>query len=149
MDTIIKYYNDSMPSQIVPRLSSSEFSSCGYLTSPKFKTQNTIVFFYVPECRFCQEFSGELTKFALQYSDKTGTGVAAIDMSLENNYPLVKSSNNFPYKLGDMWPMIIVFYKGKPCSSYSGPRNASALNDFIVKNIGVGKSCSFKFVPCD
>lgn len=149
MDIIKKYYDLYMPSFIVNRLSLSEFSSCGSLTSPKFKTGTVVVLFYVPECRFCQEFANELAKFTTQYADKIGATSAAIDMSTADNSPLIKSSLNFPYKLGDTWPTIIIFYQGKPCASYIGARNARALNDFIVKNIGIGKTCDFKFVPCD
>ena len=149
MDVIRNYYNTYMPSSVVPRLSLSDFSSCGSLTAPKFKTQTTVVLFYVPECRFCQDFSGELAKFVVQYASKIGAGAAAVDMSHNNNSPLIAASSNFPYRLGDVWPTIIIFYQGKPCSVYNGPRSAEYVNDFIVKNIGIGKSCEFKFVPCD
>lgn len=149
MNVIDKYYDTYMPSSSVPRLTLSDFSSCGSLTAPLFKSLTTVVLFYVPECRFCQDFSGELRKFADEYASKIGATAAAIDMSLTNNYPLVVASENFPYKLGDVFPTIMIYYKGKPCSSYTSTRTATGLVDFITKNIGVGKTCSFKFVPCD
>ena len=148
-DVIKKYYDTYMPSLIVPRLSPSNFSSCGSLVDPKFKTVTTVVFFYTQECRFCQETAFQVSKFDSQYADKIGAITAAIDLSVVENSSLIKASKNFSYKLGDIWPTIIIFYQGKPCSFYSGPRNAEALNDYIVKNIGIGKSCEFKFVPCD
>lgn len=149
-EIIKKYYEDNMPSYIVPRLSLNDFSSCGGLTSPLFKSQNaTVVMFYTPMCRFCQEFSGELTKFSTQYGKKINAGVAVVDMSNPDNSPLVQMSKKFPYSIGELWPTVIIFYKGQPCSSYESSRTSSALNDYIIKNIGIGRECSFKFVPCD
>lgn len=148
MEIIRKYYDTYMPPSSVPRLSVSDFSSCGSLTAPKFKTLTTVVLFYTPECRFCQTFAGELKKFSEQ-SMRLDATAAAIDMSIPENTPLISSSSNFPYNIGSEWPTIIIFYKGHPCASYTSSRTSSALTDFISNNIGVGKSCSFKFVPCD
>lgn len=141
-------YTSSIPYEIVPRLSVRDFSSCGGLTAPKFKTMTTIVLFYNSGCRFCYDFSKELTKYNKQYASSNNSMALAVDLTSENS-PLIKSSGNFPYKLGESWPTIIVFYKGYPCANYTSVRTAEALNNFITEKIGANKTCSFKYVPCD
>jgi thiol-disulfide isomerase/thioredoxin len=149
MNIIDNYYDNYMPSEYVSRLSASDFSSCGSLVDPKYKSLTTVILFYVPECRFCQSFATELTKFSKIYSSRLGVSAAAVDMSLTDNNTLIESSKNFPYKLGQVYPTIMIYYKGNPCSSYTSVRSASALVNFITRNIGVGKPCGFKFVPCE
>jgi thiol-disulfide isomerase/thioredoxin len=149
MEVIDSYYDTYMPASIVSRLTLSDFSACGSLVNTKFNTQTTVVMFYVPECRFCQDFGGELTKFMNLYSSNIGATAAVVDMSLDRNLALGVLSQNFPYQLGLVYPTIIIFYQGHPCVSYIGSRSASYLNDFIIKRIGLNKTCDFKLNPCD
>ncbi len=148
MEIVKNYYNTYLPTNIIPRLSDSDFSQCGSLNPPKFKSLDyTLVMFFIPECRFCQSFSTEFTKFQKEYAPQLNTGSAAVDLSNTENSSLIRKSVNFPYSLGKVFPTIVVFYKGKPCSSYTGVRSADALKSFIENKYQ--NECSFKFVPCD
>lgn len=148
MNVIKNYYNTYLPTDKVPRLKTDDFSSCGSLNPQKFKSADySIVLFYVPECRFCQEFSVEFTKFQVNYAKSLGCVTAACDLSQSDNIPLVQKSRNFPYSLGNVFPTIIVYYKGKPCSSYTNSRSAEALKSYIENN--KSDECMFKFTPCD
>lgn len=146
MDTILAYYSKFMPSSSVPQLTTNNFSSCGSLGS-QFSKGTTVVFFYIPECRFCQEFAPEFSNFADNYASSLGSRAVAVNMSSGNNNSLIGMSTNFSYSLGKVWPTIIVFYNGNPCSAYTGPRTAKALASFISNTSS--KTCNFKFVPCE
>jgi thioredoxin-like negative regulator of GroEL len=150
MDTIIKaYYDKQMPETLVPRLTVRDFSRCGSL-GDKFGKGTAVVLFYVPESRFSQEFSSELANFAVDYAPKLDTRTFAVNMSDGDNNRLIRMSSNFSYSLGKVWPTIIVFYNGNPCSSYSGPRTSQGLEEFISRTVTSStSSCEFKFVPCD
>lgn len=147
MDIIKKYYDENM--KTVKKVTVDSFSSCGALKEPIFLSGVSVVFFYVPECRFCQLFSSELQRFDDLYSKELSVKVSAIDMSTDENKRLIKLSESFPYQLGVAWPVIMIYYDGKPCSYYNSVRTAEGLRDYIRKYIGVGKECKFKFVPCD
>lgn len=147
MSAILSYYNQYMPSTSVKQITANNFSGCGSLGSD-FKNGTTVVFFYIPECRFCQEFAPEFSNFADNYASKLGSKAVAVNMSSGNNNSLISMSSNFSYSLGKVWPTIIVFYNGNPCSSYTGPRTAQSLASFISKTTST-QTCNFKFVPCE
>lgn len=148
MDTILRYYQQYMPSSSVTQLTANNFSRCGALSGSSFSKGTTVVFFYIPECRFCQEFAPEFSNFSDNYASSLGSKAVAVNMSSGNNNSLIGMSSNFSYTLGQVWPTIIVFYNGHPCSSYSGPRTAKGLASFI-SNTTSTSTCSFKYVPCE
>lgn len=147
MDTILSYYSKYMPTSSVRQITTNDFTSCGSL-GPQFSKGTTVVFFYVPECRFCQEFAPEFSNFSDNYASSLGARAVAVNMAAGNNNSLIGMSNNFSYTLGKVWPTIIVFYNGNPCSSYTGPRTSKALSAFI-SNTTSNRTCDFKFVPCE
>ena len=149
MDIIKKQYETNMPPYLVPRLTTNDFSSCGSLKGPSYKDGTTVVLFYTPDSRFSQDFAPELAKFSKTYSTTLNVKAAAIDLSIDSNRSLIGNSSNFPYKLGEVWPVIGIFYKGNPCSIYTGVRSAVSLSNYIIQTVGVDKPCQFKFVPCE
>jgi len=146
MNTVLDYYKEYMPDSSVQRISQNDFTACGSLKS-RFSTGISVVFFYVPICRFCQEFAPELSNFSDNYASKLNSRVLAVDLSTVENKRLVSLSSNFSYTLGQVYPTVIIFYNGNPCSSYTGPRQAKYLAEFISRQSP--KECEFKFVPCE
>ena len=143
-----RIYTTLMPLNLVSRLSASDFANCGSLLG-QYKTDTTVVMFYSTNCRFCQEFAIQLSNFSEKYADKLNTRVAAINIS--TNPTIVSMSKNFPYDIKTQ-PSVIVYFNGKPCSSYAGyktGRTAEDLAAFIQKINGPTQTCDFKFVPCD
>jgi len=147
MDTILQYYKTYMPASSVQQLTTNDFTSCGSLGS-HFGKGTTVVFFYIPESRFCQEFAPEFSNFSDNYAASLGSRAVAVNMSSGNNNSLIGMSSNFSYTLGKVWPTIIVFYNGNPCSAYTGPRTAKGLASFISSTTS-SQTCNFKFVPCE
>lgn len=141
-DVISKYYETYMPLSSVKQISVNNFKSCGSLTN-EFNKGITIVLFYIPECRFCQEFASEFSNFGDNYAAKLGARAVAVNMSINGNNKLEHMSKNFPYNLGKFWPTIMVFHNGVPCSAYTGPRNAKSLASFLSNTV-----CSIKSENC-
>ena len=134
-----------MPSSSVPQLTKKDFKDCGSLQT--HHSGVTVVFFYIPESRFCQEFAPEISNFSDNYSSKSNSKAYAVNMSNSQNTPLIQMSKNFSYSLGQVWPTIMVYYKGNPCSSYTGPRTAEMLSNFI-NTISSDRSCDINFNNC-
>ena len=147
MDTILNYYKQYMPESSVKQITTNDFSRCGSLGS-NFSKNTTVVFFYIPESRFCQEFASEFSNFADNYAPSLGAKAVAVNMVAGNNNALIGMSSHFSYTLGKVWPTIIVFFNGNPCSSYSGPRTAKDLAAYISRTTST-QTCDFKFVSCE
>lgn len=141
-DVISKYYNTYMPEKSVRQISVNNFKSCGSL-SDEFSNGTTVVFFYIPECRFCQEFAPEFSNFSDNYAAKLGAQAVGVNMSINGNNRLSDMSKNFPYNLGRLWPTIMVFHNGVPCSAYTGPRTAKSLASFLSNTV-----CNIKSSDC-
>jgi len=148
MDSINTYFNTYMPSSSVSQLSVNNFRSCGSLTGSNLNSGITVVFFYIPECRNCQDFAPEFSNFSDNYATSIGSRAVAVNMSTGSNNSLIGMSSNFSYSLGKVWPTVIVFHNGNPCSAYNGPRNAKSLASFISSSSSSG-TCNFKFIPCE
>ncbi len=126
----------------VKHLNVEDFKSCGSLNN---NTNNSVIFFYVPNCRFCFEFATEYLKFA-SMAKTISVDAYAVDLTKNGNEKLITMARNFPYNL-NTFPTIIIYYNGEPCSSYSDIRLAVKLFDFVNVLIG-NKTCEYKPSKC-
>ncbi len=139
---ITDYYNYYLPSDSVPRLYAKNFKPCGNISDT---SDQSIVFFYIPECRECQGFAPEIANFSDNYASLAKCTVYAVDMSYGDNYKLKNMSTRFNYRVGDYYPMLVIYSKGSACSIYSDERSASGIYEYLKQK----NSCEFKFEECD
>ena len=147
LNYIRRDYDINMSPEFVQRLNNNDFSDNGMLRTKPLDKNIVIVFFFTPECRFCQEFAPELAEFSKQFGKQLGVITAAVDVSLQENEQLKERSKHFKYCIGEFYPTTIIYRDGSPCTTYLSFRTADEIKKYISEKI-INKSCPSHFIGC-
>jgi hypothetical protein len=96
-------------------LSIQDFQQDGTLVHPSVNKAVCFVLFYLPYCRFCQDFSVPFTIFGQNHASHVKLG--AVDVTSQSNLGIMTYLRSAPYAL-NAFPTVIVYYNGYPCSVY-------------------------------